>query len=564
VERIARLEALEARLDGAASYEAKLAAIEEKLGDADRSRMARIATLAARRRTLRGRLAHLPELPREALREWSELATERDGELGRTLERARAAAAEAKRESTERAHRLEDEGARAAALRSRLEGAEEAQLGRRAAELSAPAPPEEREPGIASRWIYATLMGLMLLLMAAALALPSHILTRVAFPVFIVFIPLVILVLWWRGRRRDAREARRRRAERRRTLREDAAAAGLEIEEDTTPAEIAERLRGLELESARQQSAAEAAREAAAEAERREGRAREELEEALRREREIETRTRALAERLGIDRLSEARARAAERDEAADELGRIERSLAELAGPDPRRWEAADPVEEAEELPEWDPGEKEHLEGEAARLRSEYRELRDAFVQAGLSTPEDVLTELRVARAEASELELDWAAGRIAGDVFATMDEVLERRLSEALASRGPLSSGALLEKITGRYRELVRDSEGGLVVVDREGRNFPVETLSRGTRDQVLLALRAGLARAALRAAGLEEPGLLLLDDAFLTADWTRRERLVETVSEMAGQGWQVLYLTCDDHLRDLFTGAGARLEEL
>ncbi len=574
VERIARLETLEARLDRAATYEAKLAAIDEKLGDAERARSARIVSLAALRRGLRERLAGLPEVPRDALREWRELVAEREGELTRRLERTRAAAAEAERESGERADRLREAGAAAAALRARLEATEEARLGRRAAELSVPAPAGEREPGVVSRWIYAGLMGLMLLLVVLALALPGHLLTRIAFPVLVILVPLAIFVLLWRNRLRQAREARRERAERRRRLREDAVAAGLEVEDDASPADIAERLRRLEVEAARLESAAGAAREAAAEAERREDRVREQVEEAVRREREIESRTRALAELVGTDELSEARARETDRDEVAAELARIERSLAELAGPDPARWEAAASSVDAAraagdgehpgEHPAWDAAEKERLEREATRLRSEYRDLRDAFVQAGLSTPEDVLTELRAARAEASELELDWEAGRIAGEVFATMDEVLERRLSEALAGSGPLSPGALLERITDRYRALVRGPEGGLGVVDREGREFPIEALSRGTRDQVHLALRAGLARAALASAGTSEPGFFLLDDAFLTADWPRRERLVAAVAELASAGWQVTYLTCDDHLRDLFVHAGARLEEL
>ncbi len=559
-ERIERLEVLETRLEPAARFEADVARVEARLEAMERARKALIATLFEDRQRLASELADLPELPIEALREWRSLRHEREGELSRRLERARTGVDEASAEAAGRAERRRDAEREAEELRARLDAAREVGLERRAAELTTEPPRLEREPSALSSWIYKAAFGLVLVLLALALLLPGHLLTAIAFPLLIAFAAVTVPVLVWRHRRRKGEEARRKRAERARKLRQDAASAGLEVE---SASEVAERLRRLEVEAARRESELEAAAASAEEAEGRAARAREELEAAERRVREIERRTAELAERLEVEGIDEAETRARTREECASRLRDVERSLEALAGSDPARWDVPAP-EDAEALPAWDPQEKVRLERRAATLRSEYRELRDAFVQAGLSTPEDVLTELRSARSAAQRLELDWEAGRLAGEVFATMDEVLERRLSEALDSRGPLSPGALLHSVTGRYRGLVRDERGALELVDEEGLRLPIDLVSRGTRDQVLLALRAGLARAALRAAGLEEPGLLLLDDAFLTADWSRRERLVETVAGLAGEGWQVIYLTCDDHLRDLFTGAGARLEEL
>ena len=79
------------------------------------------------------------------------------------------------------------------------------------------------------------------------------------------------------------------------------------------------------------------------------------------------------------------------------------------------------------------------------------------------------------------------------------------------------------------------------------------------GAREQVLLALRMGFAS---RLAG-GQPLFLLLDDAFQQSDWERRERLVAQVVELAEAGWQVTYLTMDDHLRDLFKNAGEKAFE-
>ncbi|OGO16867.1 MAG: hypothetical protein A2Z14_07840 [Chloroflexi bacterium RBG_16_48_8] len=51
-----------------------------------------------------------------------------------------------------------------------------------------------------------------------------------------------------------------------------------------------------------------------------------------------------------------------------------------------------------------------------------------------------------------------------------------------------------------------------------------------------------------------------LLLDDAFQYADWDRRGWLLDKMVDLAKAGWQILYLTMDDHLRDLFQAMGEK----
>ncbi|HCD03539.1 MAG TPA: hypothetical protein DER64_23745, partial [Planctomycetaceae bacterium] len=55
-------------------------------------------------------------------------------------------------------------------------------------------------------------------------------------------------------------------------------------------------------------------------------------------------------------------------------------------------------------------------------------------------------------------------------------------------------------------------------------------------------------------------EPSFLVLDDAFQHSDWNRREQLVPQAVGLVEAGWQVLYFTIDDHIRDLFNTVGDR----
>lgn len=137
--------------------------------------------------------------------------------------------------------------------------------------------------------------------------------------------------------------------------------------------------------------------------------------------------------------------------------------------------------------------------------------------------------------------------------------EVLEEvRAEEDEKIRRGLQSDEVLEiinSVTGEYTSL--DLRGDELVVAGEYGNYPLKDLSTGAREQIQLALRMGFAS---HISG-GDPLFLILDDAFQHSDWDRRQQLVKRVIEMANTGWQIVYLTMDDHLRDLFLEAGERL---
>ncbi len=108
------------------------------------------------------------------------------------------------------------------------------------------------------------------------------------------------------------------------------------------------------------------------------------------------------------------------------------------------------------------------------------------------------------------------------------------------------------LYKITKRYHSI--DLEGDQLKISDPYDDFHLSDLSTAAQEQVLLALRIGFASKIAGREGL----FLILDDAFQHSDWERREWLLDEVVGLAQQGWQILYLTMDDHIRGLFEGRG------
>ncbi len=89
------------------------------------------------------------------------------------------------------------------------------------------------------------------------------------------------------------------------------------------------------------------------------------------------------------------------------------------------------------------------------------------------------------------------------------------------------------------------------LVQTTHTGEDLTLPQLSRGTRDQVGLALRLALIQVRSKTQG-HVP--LILDDVFVTSDDARAHAAVTLLTEMAQQGHQIVFFTCQKDVRDLF----------
>ncbi len=137
---------------------------------------------------------------------------------------------------------------------------------------------------------------------------------------------------------------------------------------------------------------------------------------------------------------------------------------------------------------------------------------------------------------------------KVIGQMRIAEDEKIVRGLAS------PKLSEPLL-RLTGRYNKL-RLFEQEILVMD-DTHEFPLSLLSTGTQEQVLLALRLGFASRLFD----QDRLFFILDDAFQHSDWQRREYLVDQFTSLAADGWQILYFTMDDHIRDLFHQKGKKL---
>lgn len=96
-------------------------------------------------------------------------------------------------------------------------------------------------------------------------------------------------------------------------------------------------------------------------------------------------------------------------------------------------------------------------------------------------------------------------------------------------------------EATDGNYSDIVfdRDSQE-LEVIRSDGRTVSPEDLSQGTYDLLYMSIRLGLAREIL-----DEPGFLILDNAFTHSDMRRVRSELEFLETLVEEGWQIIYLT-------------------
>ena len=120
-------------------------------------------------------------------------------------------------------------------------------------------------------------------------------------------------------------------------------------------------------------------------------------------------------------------------------------------------------------------------------------------------------------------------------------------RVSDLFGPDSPVSN-YIAEITAGRYREVHYDPERNHVyLIGADGDRLPAVNLSGGAFDQLYLAIRITIATRLLA----DEKGFLILDDPFVKADDERLGRMMEMLRRLVAEGWQILYFSAKDEVR-------------
>ena len=189
------------------------------------------------------------------------------------------------------------------------------------------------------------------------------------------------------------------------------------------------------------------------------------------------------------------------------------------------------------------------LQQERARCDERRRQLLDEDDIARLRAEEESLLE------RFRELSTDWARHATALHLLSAAKDRFEQSHQPEVIHR----AGEYFRKITdGRYKQVFAPhGEQTIEVIDERDRRVAVESLSRGTSEQLYLAIRFGYI-ASQDAGGERLP--LLMDDVMVNFDPTRSLQAAQGILEM-GETHQVLFFTCHPEVVAVFRGCEERV---
>lgn len=105
-------------------------------------------------------------------------------------------------------------------------------------------------------------------------------------------------------------------------------------------------------------------------------------------------------------------------------------------------------------------------------------------------------------------------------------------------------------EITNGLYKAVRLNPEEQAILVERnDGESFDAEQLSAGTYDQLYLSIRLALGEKLLKG----EKAFFIMDDPFIKSDRKRLERQMNILTKISQSGWQILYFSAKDEVRDV-----------
>ncbi|CAN5377096.1 hypothetical protein BH24CHL10_BH24CHL10_05370 [soil metagenome] len=199
--------------------------------------------------------------------------------------------------------------------------------------------------------------------------------------------------------------------------------------------------------------------------------------------------------------------------------------------------------------------EVDQIEAEQAEVRARIGELSARIRQ--LEAAEELGTkrqELAIAEGTAAALARDWAVRAVA---LRLLEETRQRYERERQPDVVRAAEAHFSRFTGGRYARIVAPPGDSSVRVETEGgEGRMTEELSRGTAEQLYLALRFGLIEEFARHA---EALPVVMDDILVNFDIDRASRAAGTIRDLATRH-QVIYFTCHAWTAELLDPEGTR----
>jgi len=169
-------------------------------------------------------------------------------------------------------------------------------------------------------------------------------------------------------------------------------------------------------------------------------------------------------------------------------------------------------------------------------------------------------------RMELSAVEVKLDEARTDWQIRAVTSFLMDRLRQDFELNRQPETlreASGYLQRLTGDHFHRVWTPLGEpvLYVEDSGGQQWNVEHLSRGTREQLFLALRLALVTHYARR-GTRLP--LVLDDVLVNFDEVRAAAACRLLRDFAAAGNQVLIFTCHQHIGEMFQSLEADVRSL
>ena len=113
--------------------------------------------------------------------------------------------------------------------------------------------------------------------------------------------------------------------------------------------------------------------------------------------------------------------------------------------------------------------------------------------------------------------------------------------------------SSELFRKITeGKYPSITLDEDYEILIED-EGKRFPLHRFSGGEEDLASLCLRIAISQVIKERTGSEGINFIVLDEIFGSQDETRKNNILKALNDISSQFKQIIVITHVDNVKDM-----------